>query len=103
MDPYVTEPLPLFAMARARQRDPITSKMAAQKMNDSGAAVDDAYVVRMYLRDHPDSTYRELSRYIGKWEDAHVMKRLDTLNKRGQAVKTGKRECAVSGNYCTTW
>lgn len=91
----------LYAMARTN--DPETSKLAAQKMNDTGATESHAYVVRLELAQNPNSTYRELARVIDKYEPSEVMKRLHDLNKRGDVFKSGKRVCRVKGNPSATW
>lgn len=91
----------LFALARAT--DPSTSRLAADRMNASGAACDHAATVYAALCAAPHSTYRELVVGCDGLDATEVMRRLNTLEKKWLARKTGTRKCRVCGNTCSTW
>lgn len=52
---------------------------------------------------YPDSTDRELARYLGFSDPNRVRPRRNELVALGYVIESGKRRCMVSGKRALTW
>ena len=94
---------PTLFDAYARTTDPAPSKLAADRMNRTGAACDHAATVYAALCAMPNETYREIAARCEGFDEVETMRRLNTLEKKWLARKTGSRTCRVCENTCSTW
>lgn len=97
-------------VAPSRQTDPASSKAAAVKVARSGKLAGNAAIVLAILKRHGrPATYREIyamattAEQQALREAVTVMRRLDTLAKRGLVIQIEPRECAASGNLMCAW
>lgn len=88
----------LFDPARARRRDPLTSKLAAQKL-DATRITNSVYLA---LCAYPGYTASELAQKANlPRESTH--KRLPELRAKNMATNGPPRTCRVTGMECLTW
>lgn len=84
----------------ARNSDPLTSHMAAQHMNHTGARAKQQQEVLAAVRKHPGMTSSELAQATGV--DRYMLAR--RLPELAPAVVKGEaRKCQVSGRQAVTW
>lgn len=86
----------------ARDRDPVTSQLAAREVRESGIEDTQCAEVLRALKQTPGLTSRELAVRHGI-ERYTVARRLPTLRERGLATTDGMRKCAISGRMVIVW
>ena len=86
---------PPTATAAARQSDPVTSVMAADRAEQSGRAADQRSVVFEFVRRCPGRTSREIAAALGI--------RLPELAKDNRVKRGDKRACRIAGTLAVTW
>ena len=98
------------APAPSRASDPQTSHLAGAKHAKSGKLKGNAAIVLAILKRAGKAlTYREIFSHGTDLERAAlsepvmVMRRLDTLSKRGLVTPGAERVCDVSGNVAREW
>ena len=85
----------------ARNTDPITSHLAAEKHTQSKAREIGCKVVTEYVRRKPGQTSRELS-VMFEDDRYFIARRLPDAN--GLTVRQGpKRKCVIAGTMAVTW
>lgn len=98
--------------ATARQRDPVSSHVAAESYESSGKVEsDEAAIVGVIngpalVRDgFPLNgwTGAEIAERLGEgWDSVRVMRRMAALIRKGQVRRGGARECSVKGSAMST-
>jgi hypothetical protein len=87
----------------ARRRDPVSSKLAASELAESGDMESQLLVTLALVRKYPGKTSHELSRYgsLDRWQ---IARRLPQLRSAGLVlISSDLRPCGVSGKRCHTW
>ena len=93
---------PPTATAAARQSDPVTSVMAADRAEQSGRAADQRSVVFEFVRRCPGRTSREIAAALGMQRQAPA-RRLPELAKDNRVKRGDKRACRIAGTLAVTW
>lgn len=86
----------------AAANDPVTSHVAADKLNESGKRESLARQIYKAIRKWPHRTNGELSRLTGI-EYYRLEKRVSDLKNAGWVKESGQRKCTVRGTLCCTW
>lgn len=98
-----------MTFARARNSDPVTSHVAARRVERSGKAGQQRIVAGAALLRWPGRTARELASLIGGSEikvlENYRMlgRRLPELRESGEAQNGDPRQCAILGTQALTW
>jgi len=96
--------LPLFRTPIAKNTDPASSHIAAERMDDSGARMRNVVRVSRYVRTHPGSTAAELQALIGDLDVVEVQRRLSDMKNAGNAHHGPRlRYCRIAGQRVVTW
>ncbi len=85
-----------------RTNDPITSLIADENNKLYSRNTQHAMVLQT-LNEHPNSTYRELSKFAKYFEPTLFSRRLPELVRKGKVVRRDPRICTVGGQLCTVW
>ncbi len=85
-----------------RKSDPVTS-LLADKYNKLNQRDTQHQLVLKTLEEHPNSTYRELTKYAKYFECTLFSRRLPELVRKGKVVRRDPRICTVGGRLCTVW
>jgi hypothetical protein len=87
-----------------RNSDPISSKLAIDKITSNGRRLEVNNKILRFLREHPDRefTYKEIGLLIGH-DPVDVMRRLNDLRHDHLATNPSKRACTTNGNLMLTW
>ncbi|MHC1728541.1 MAG: winged helix-turn-helix domain-containing protein [Syntrophobacteraceae bacterium] len=86
----------------ARNTDPVTSKLAAKEMIDSGKLSSQAASVFAAVKKYPEKTSLELTRCC-PLDRYQIARRLADLQNAGFVEQTGARKCSVGGRPSVTW
>lgn len=89
-------------MTNYREHGPITSRMAGQEIEDSGAATQQRLEALRVLMLHPSSTSAELAEH-SSLDRYQIARRLPELRLRGLVENDGVRACGVSRRPAMTW
>jgi hypothetical protein len=101
-DDYTGDAKLAVPMATAADADPVTSDMAAARIEASGHATAQRRAVLAAVLAHPGSTSAELARIAGM--DRHAAaRRLPEVRKAGLVRNPGRRTCSVAGILAVTW
>ena len=97
-----SDTLPLFEYPLSRNRDPVTSFKAADKLAKSGKYLTQKEAVLEALRRNNGATSAELAAYMGV--DRYLTaRRLPDLERDALVTKGLERECKVTEDACVTW
>lgn len=88
------------ATAAARATDPVTSHIAADKVNRSGAVELRCWMIVSALQRENGLTYREIAARTGL-DPTETMRRLNTLELRGAVEKRGTEK--INGRSMSRW
>lgn len=80
----------------------LTSQLAAQRTDDSGADQTQREIIYAYLCDHPGDTSQEISAATGI-ESHDVSSRLTELRDEGRVWNGDKRKCREKNQTMLTW
>jgi DNA-binding MarR family transcriptional regulator len=86
----------------AHRNDPVTSRIAARAMAESGALSSQQARVLEALREFPGTTSDELAQRSGL-DRYLVARRLPDLARLGHAVQDGRRESSISRRQAVVW
>ena len=87
----------------ARRADPLSSKLAAEEITESGLRDAQKSQVLYHLRACAEPvTSMELA-HKGQLDRYVVARRLPDLEKDGLVIKVAMRSCGVSGRQAITW
>lgn len=86
----------------ARSGDPVTSKLAARELVDSGRLTAQQTEVLEALQRFPGSTSAELAEAAGI-DRYRVARRLPDLERLGRAAKGVRRICRAHGSKAVEW
>lgn len=101
-DDYTGDARLAVPMARAANADPVTSDMAAERIEASGRATAQRRAVMAAVLAHPGCTSAELAGFARM--DRHAAaRRLPELRKAGLVRNPGRRTCSVAGILAVTW
>lgn len=88
--------------AAARQSDPITSHLAAERVESTGNATHQRGIVLSYVQRHSGQTSAEIANGLNV--PRHMpARRLPELRKAGMIRNGEKRLCSVAGTLAMTW
>lgn len=87
-----------------RSTDPISSKLALDKITQNGQRLEVNNKILRFLREHADEsfTYREIAQRIGH-DAVDCMRRLNDLRHDHLVTNPFKRPCSTNGNLMLTW
>lgn len=86
----------------ARRTDPITSKIAAKQMVESGKADSQRDRLLAILKANPEKTARELSDISGM-DYFQIQRRIGELEKLNLAARVRTRSCTITDRLMTEW
>lgn len=86
----------------SRKNDPVTSKMSAIDIVESGALSDMMQRAMTLVDNNPGRTAKELER-IGGYTDGQIRKRLSDLRRNDVAHTGEKRRCQITKKVVQTW
>jgi len=84
------------------RRDQPTSRIAARRVESSGAGETQRAMVLQAVIDNPGKTGRELEAITGL-ESHRIASRLAELKTDGKVWNGDKRQCDVANQECKTW
>ena len=93
---------PPTATAKDRKSDPVTSVMAADRVEANGTAEDQRTRVLRFVQQRPGFTSAEIAWGLEMLRQQPA-RRLPELAKAGQLKRGEKRTCAVAGTLAVTW
>lgn len=76
----------------ARKKDVVSSKIAAQKLTDSGYRESQCRKVLLLVKDYPGRTSKELSELTWEFDRYVFARRLADLEKQGLVRKAGVKD-----------
>lgn len=87
-----------------RVSDPITSRLAFEKLQRNGSCLKVNNDILRFLRSHPSEafTYSEVAQAI-RHDQTDTMRRLNELRHDHLVTNPSKRPCRVNGNKKLTW
>lgn len=87
-----------------RNSDPISSRLALDKITQNGQRLEASNKILRFLREHPDEafTYKEIAQRIGH-DPVDTMRRLNDLRHDHLVKNPSKRACSTNGNLMLTW
>lgn len=89
---------PIFA-----KRDPVTSKLAAESIERSGAVSRQSTEILNYMRAHPQAQTSAEIAQRGGFDRHNVGRRMSALTRQGHVKREGVRLCGACGRECVTW
>lgn len=92
----------LVPTAQARKSDPITSVLAAERVERSGSAASQREAVLSFVRSHSGLTSAEIAKAM-QVNRQMPARRLPELAKVGLIRKGDKRTCGVAETLAVTW
>lgn len=101
-DDYTGDARLAVPMATAANADPVTSDMAAERIEASGHATAQRRAVLEAVLAHPGRTSAELAQLAGMDRYAPA-RRLPELRKAGLVRNAGQRNCMIAGTLAETW
>tara|TARA_B100000519_G_scaffold161395_1_gene143844 strand:- start:9786 stop:10115 length:330 start_codon:yes stop_codon:yes gene_type:complete len=90
------------ATATARTSDPVTSAMAAERVEANGTAEDQRSRVLRFVQEHPGATSAEIAKGL-EMNRHQPARRLPELAKTVQIERGERRPCLVAGTLAVTW
>jgi len=90
------------ATATARKSDPVTSALAAERVEANGTAEDQRSRVLRFVQQRPGLTSAEIAHAM-QMQRQQPARRLPELAKEEQVNRGGKRTCSVAGTLAVTW
>jgi len=93
---------PPTATAKARKSDPVTSALAAERVEANGTAEDQRSRVLRFVQEHPGSTSAEIAKGL-EMNRHQPARRLPELAKTEQIERGERRPCLVAGTLAVTW
>lgn len=87
----------------ARSSHPETSRIAAERMIDSGRLAGDSADALEMVRENPGLTAYELQSLDRSGRPDRIRRRLGGLANSGLLRRGEARRCRVSGSRCVTW
>ena len=90
------------ATATARKSDPVTSALAAERVEANGTAEDQRSRVLRFVQEHPGWTSAEIAHAM-QMQRQQPARRLPELARAKQVERGKKRSCDGAGTLAVTW